>query len=481
LTEKTVKVMISYVGMRDPFAQDNNQAGPVLTVAESIRPDVVFLLPTSQMGNARSSTEENAWKTKEYLDILDWRPKVSVLPLLIRDAANVQDVLTVTKSELRRVLDVLQSDGVPFELHLNVSSGTPQMQQTLLVLAHSGFFPAPTSLWQALDPRLAVGDRVRSVTTHFLEEENILHAIRKYADQYAFGVIALEFKRLAEISAFQARRSLAEEFQRLFLAYAAWDHLHYRHALDRLRSVWRRFQGTEAKDLDAAFAEQAAFLERLCREPTETVPVLVDLYYNADRAFARQAYADALARFWRLYEGALRLWIREVYGIDPDRFRLSALQSSREDVRRWAAEAYRQGAVRAADVSVGNHVAVRSGDGGEHAAGEGYAKLWEMVRFLEEIGDQHFRQLAEQDVDVPTTGAPTKKKLGILLEELRRKRNVSIVAHGLEPVERLDAERALVAGRTLISALFEEGARLLEHYPLTRERLEEVFEWIGRS
>lgn len=409
MTEKAVKVMISCVGNRDPFARDNNQTGPVLTVAEKIRPDAVFLLPTSQMGNPQSATEENAWKTKEYLDILDWRPKVSVLPLLVRDAANVQEVMTVMKSELRRLLEVLQADGVPFELHLNVSSGTPQMQQTLIVLAHSGFFPAPTLLWQALDPKLAVGDRVRSVTTHFLEEENILHAIRKYADQYAFGVIALEFKRLAEISAFQARRSLAEEFRRLFLAYAAWDHLDYRQALDRLRSVWRRFQGTEAKDLDTALAEQAAFLERLCRESTETVLVLVDLYSNAERAFARQAYADVLARFWRLYEGALWLWIREVYGVEPDRFRSSALQSGREDVRRWAVETYRQGMIRAADVPVGNGAAARSGEGVENAVGEGYAKLWEMVRFLEDIEDKRFRQLAEREVDVPTTGSPAKK------------------------------------------------------------------------
>lgn len=451
----TLKVMISFVGNNDPISERTNQEGAALAIAKKIKPDVVYLLPSAEGPGIQSSTEERARMTKDLLKDEISR-EVYIRPLMLQNPADFTEVLIESKKEIRTILEHLDSLKTPFELHLNVTSGTPQMAQSLIVLAHGGFFPAPTLLWQALNPEYAQGERIRSIDTHFLEEENILHSVQKYAEQYVFSVIAIELRRLSTISAFHARRSLAEDLERLFLSYAAWDHLDYVQAHDRLRSVYRRFRAVrDLSALDEVLAAQIEFLDDIRNKDLETLPLLVDLYYNAERAFARKAYADVLARFWRLYEGSLRYILRTEYRLNPDDFRQSFLESTDSALREWVHR-------------------------NEGKLSERQANVWEMHRLLDEVGNRNFKRLLNMEIEIVQSGSKTWKKMNDVMKDLRDKRNASIVAHGLRSVSEIDATNALIAGRTMIDVLFAEGEAIRRRFPLTLESLKKVLDVLSQ-
>ena len=135
---------------------------------------------------------------------------------------------------------------------------------------------------------------------------------------------------------YSSRRNVAELVAKALKAYSMWDLLHYREAYQRLASIERKWRDTvDAGDIAVILRKQADFLSHLESEiEKETPENLVDILFNAERCFARKAYTDALARFWRIYEGILYYRLREEHGIEQRNIASSKKQANLENIRR---------------------------------------------------------------------------------------------------------------------------------------------------
>ena len=70
-----------------------------------------------------------------------------------------------------------------------------------------------------------------------------------------------------------------------------------------------------------------------------------------------------------------------------------------------------------------------------------------------------------------------KKKIKDVLTELRNKRNKSIVAHGMKPVEEIDAINSIIVCEEIIKKIvLEEESYDLNIYPFKRENYMKVME-----
>jgi hypothetical protein len=61
-----MKILLSFVGNRDPLANDGTE-GAIVAAFKALQPDWVYLFPTVKSPTSKSDTEENAEETKEYI------------------------------------------------------------------------------------------------------------------------------------------------------------------------------------------------------------------------------------------------------------------------------------------------------------------------------------------------------------------------------------------------------------------------------
>lgn len=453
-----MKVLLSFVGKQDPLSEKTNEEGAVVTLCRHLRPEAVYLFPSARALGVKSSTEEEAEMTREWLKEILPEANCFVRPLALTDPTDFAQLLPAVKEAVAGVLQELSLLPPPHEIYLNCSSGTSQMQACWYVLANAGYLPG-AELWQARNPQdmLPTQARVQRIEVTFMEEENILARIRRSLPGYWFQSIAQECAHLAEISLYAGRRALAEMLARAFTAYGCWDLLQYREAYDRLAALARRWQNTTDAGAAARILEaQAAYLKQLAGEESRETPAnLVDLYFNAGRCLERQAYTDTVARFWRLYEGVLYLRLREKWGIEP-----TTLETSRD---------------RGNLQSLENWLAARGGPGVRRL------DLAKADKALQEaLNDRGFQQAINQSIKAQRANSWEETRLAALLEELRQKRNLSMVAHGMKPVGAEDAANALRAAAILLQELVPGAAELMRDCPLGREQLEEIAGLLAR-
>jgi len=455
-----MNILLSFVGKQDPISEKTNKEGAVLTLCKHLQPDLVYLFPTAEGPGVRDATESNAYATKELLPEVSPRSTCYVRSLYLKDPTDFSELMPSVKEEVRKILAGLEEEkknGQDVQIHLNCSSGTPQMQTCWYVLANSGYIPG-VRLWQVKNPDLSSPEeRIREIQLNFLEEENSLSRIRRCLPEFLFGVMVNECRRLQEISMFSSRRLAAELVADIFEAYRKWDLLKYREAYEKLASIERRWRATrDAGTIAESLRKQVDYLKRLEPEKDKETPHnLVDIYFNAQRCFARRAYADVLARFWRIFEGVVYYRLREKWGIEPRNLSESSSAQNREAVATL------------------NKTLNKSRDMLDRATG---------IKALKEVlKDKEFIQILELEVNAQRSNSVQKMKLAKLLDELTEKRHASVVAHGMKPVSEEDAVNGLAAAKTLLSNLLPDGDALLASYPLQRAQIEQLIDYLAKS
>jgi len=453
-----VDILLSFVGQQDPISEKTNEMGAILTLCQKLQPKIVYLLPSAEGPCVASSTEENARMTREFLlNEVSKGSECFIRPLPLTDPTNFQELLPQVKEAVKNILSELNRSGMEYQLHVNCSSGTPQMTACWYVLANSGFLPA-VRLWQAHNPKMVVsGNRVREIKLNFLEEENIISRIRRCLPEYLFGVMAVECRNLQELSLYSHRRVLAEFIGNIFQAYNLWDILKYKEAYQRLAAVEKRWRDTvDAGEAASILHRQVDFLKQLKKEEElETPENLIDIYFNAMRCLARKNYSDTLARFWRIYEGILYYWLRRKWGIEPLDLDKSKNKESKEKVIR---------------------ILTTRGDKRDNL------NLFLAVSLLkDELNDKSFKAAIQSPIKVNRACSWQEMKLEDILEELRKKRNSSIVAHGMKPVTEEDAINSLEAARLLLTKLLPDESENLDKYPLTEENIAYLVNLLAES
>ncbi|MGB9803130.1 hypothetical protein [Desulfofundulus sp.] len=453
-----LKMMFSFVGEQDPFSEKTGEEGSVVTLCRHLNPNVVYLFPTAAGYGVKSETQTNADFTREWiLKEVGVDIGVFIKPLALNDPTDYSSILPRVRKEVGEVLTALAGQEV--EIHLNCSSGTPQLKSTWIILANAGLF-RNCHLWQVSNPLYADGKRVKEIEVTFLEEENIISRLNRYCREFLFQRMAEEAWRLQQISIYSYRRDKAALVQRIFLAYQSWDLIRYNDAYQRLNSVLSEIINTrDLRDLAALLERQVRVLKLLkANTERETYENLIDLYFSARRRFIRGDYTDTLARFWRIYEGTLYKQLREKYGIEPAELSRSTDTNNLEIIKKYAS----------------NHP-------------------WELSPNIKKLGihaseivlekifkDKTYSRLIETVFTARRGSSFQKLKLGTLLDELRDRRNYSIVAHGMKPVSEEDAENSLAVLEEVFKVFFD-GGELLMCYPFQEEDLRLVISVLSQA
>ena len=465
------KVLLSFVGRNDPYGQkkrsqnivpDNDELRPqdkwgsILTICEHIQPDIVYLFPSCKEKNPEKNTEGNAEKVKAILlEKQGDQPSLlcNIWPMDVQDATDFEEISV----EMEKKIDgVLRELGEParYEFHWNCSSGTPQMKAVGYVFFNSGKIPG-IKRWQCKDPQdLQPGEeRLREINTAFLDES-------VYKKRIEAGIKRLAFLSVKENSDGLSKKAGSEKLCRIgtllsqiFDAYTFMDVLRYQDAYDKLRDVEQNptFDGLLNDELKKILKDQVKALEVLKPQGNsiednikETPQNLVDLYFNMQRCFEQGNYADVLARFWRMGEGSLYYRLESEWGINPRDLNNSSNKNSLAILRQES----RYQPTRHRKEFIGF-------EGGRKALLEvfkdkAYIEMWKSY-----TKEQYY---------------PSKKVWDEnRIISLINKRNDSIVAHGMRPVLKENAEDCLPIAEAMLLALVPDAEQRIREYPFKKE------------
>lgn len=432
------KVLISCVGDRDPFGE-NNTDGAIITAYKYFKPDIIYILPTIEKINSKSNTSKNAEETKEFIEMLNHEEKVNSQVFLrgldLDDPRDYSKVKNEMLDKIRSIYDELQDQEV--EYYYNISSGTPQMSTVWVMLKNSGMIKG--ELYSISAPRFIENptpeNRVKKIEMRFLEEDRLLEETKHYLRNYSFEYASKAMDALNHITDKADLGHMTNYFKDLFIGYAYWDTIKYDIAktkIAKIESLTSKY--SDYQDINQLLQKQVHVITKLLESKQENKYVLLDFYYNMKRRYLRKNYTDALARFWRIYEGCLYYIVREAYKIEP-----SDLNTSENS--KFAKKIMDKYNIK------------------------GNISIYKLKMILEDESNKIYKKISNKEIEVRyQTPNPSKVKLIKILEKLRSDRNNSIAAHGIKPVEEYVAAQAITAAYELIRIVFDMNSDEIDDY-----------------
>ncbi len=313
-------VYISCVGEQDPTSSRPGVEGVegslltcfrYLTEEKGVNFNSAYLIPTSKSLSPQRHTEDSAEKCRQRILETGKCSDVQIKPLEVKNPADLKQVYPKMRELLGAIIKEVQSKakGSSVTFHINVSSGTPQMKESLPFLVSIDYFaPHKTFLWQVFDPRggetqvvmMAIQERVQPAPeVDLLTRERILLRIEQLTRQHLYQAASLLFRDLP---------SEYSVFEQVFLVLARHDQWLYRDAYNRLSGLLRNPQGLPDY-LQNWLQKFQKWLQSLSRR--HKVTLAIDRYYCARRRYESQLYPDAVAHFWTACELALESYARQ--------------------------------------------------------------------------------------------------------------------------------------------------------------------------
>jgi len=288
-----------------------------------LRPDIVILFPTQQQINEKLTYTEDRCDEIE-TEIKKELPKVGVkrVALDLTDPTDYHQILACLNARIEEVKEQYKKSDV--EYLLNVSSSTPQIQASFLILVSSQRLNA--KVYQVRDPKYveAGQEHIREVDVQFIEEENQINRARIFYQKLQFSSASDELAALAIATRHPEREALAETYSDLFNAYRYMDLYQHQAALERMEKILPRVERFRKVKLMPLLREQLKCLENIVNQgQREEFENLCDLYHNVLRRFKMEQYIDCLNRFKRIYEGSLYYVARDELGIPRPESRLN--------------------------------------------------------------------------------------------------------------------------------------------------------------
>lgn len=495
------KVLFSFVGMRDPYSytpsnksktktiklwnwkmtigkdQEKRSDGSVLKACSVLKPDIVYLFPSSKEKAAETSTPENHTEDKanEVREILTQQfgvEECAVMPLMTENPTDATSLYTCLRDNMRTAFKRLTADypneqdaiSQKYELIFLLTSGTPQMSQTPPLYLPT--LPYNFKYYRTIDPEHGKGkDRVLSVELKLADEMLLLNSIEADVESCHFHSAINSCERLSRVSVIKARKGRAAVIKDCFSAYENLELMNYEEA-------YKCLSGTEefpAKKLSGPvgycsahkeqilaeqptlplekisdiLTRQAKFLESLrgkvrLKDEGEDVNNLVDLYYNMERAYVRGNYVDVLARFWRLREGMMNYRLWKYHHLNRRDLTKTLLDPKEEKQRKANCDLVTKSQY-------------------------GYNLDWNIGTLSSVLRDVF------NDAELKNFEKRYKKQLDFL----RESRNHTIVAHGMLPVSKNAADICVDIAEEIIK-LIPDGRQVCESYPFKLEDMREV-------
>jgi hypothetical protein len=419
-----MRILLSFVGYRDPYAEDNTE-GPLLTCVKKLEPSKVYIL--------RTNLEESARKTAEIISSMSGGIECEIIDTKIQDPTNYTEILQKLKVDVERIC----KEHTNGEFHINISSGTPQIEACWLLLVNSRCIQARLHTVKA--PRFVRGgeERVSELDIQFIREEVEFDNAIQLISSHRYDGASKIFGNLAKTTYHLDKEKLYEILSKFSCCYFLWDLLDYGEAQKICIELVERFE--KFKKVKSIFEKHYNILWRqeqilsslveLQKENQETKEILLDIYHNSVRRYEESNYVDCLARFWRLYEGCLFYQLREKHGIDPRN-----IQEQNQDVK---------------------------------------DKVHKILGKLPKtLSVETSMKVLEQQGDHLATRLLKEKKL----KDLRSIRNDSISAHGLRMVSERIGSDCVRTGRWLLKETFRIADSELDLYPFQKKFVVDLFQ-----
>ncbi len=463
---KKLTVLLSFVGNHDPWdykgkpeempehCPDGQKEGALLGLCDPdepghLSPDIVYLFPSGKKGAPDNNTEWRAERIKKIF--ADRCPGMScrILPMNVSDATDFEQLSVALEENIDIVIKELGDSMNAAEFYFNCTSGTQQMTALSYVFANTGRIPG-CILQQCKDPgKLNNGEpRIREVKATFLTASEYVKKARADIENLNFSTGRANCLEISRIAATKKQKAISLFLAKLLNVYNYMDILRYGTAKGSIHETLympaHQYLTSELRDL---LSEQEKLLTELDIGPfenekdkkgrKETPENLTDLYFNMRRCLIREAYADVFSRFWRICEGSVYYRLNNVHGVNP-----RDLENSRKD----------------------SLAKLRSSN--------------ESWRFATK--PQHDRQLLLFDnaryalidiLDQGVFGGEFDNFFETDVKKMIAKRNNFIVAHGMDQVEKEDAELCVQYAERVLCTLIPSVAEILPKYPFREDAL----------
>lgn len=419
-----MKILLSAVGNRDPFALDNTD-GPLLTVAKHIEPDILIMFPTqNQLDESRSSTEDRCPEIET--EIKGYLPEITIrrVPIDLPDPTDYHDVLAKLIKKIEEIKKKYESSKA--EYYINVSSATAQIQASFLILVSTQRISA--KVYQARDPKYVMEgqERVKEIDIQFLEEENQIRRARIFSKKYYFSSAADELISLAVNTRKAERAKLAELFSDILTAYHYMDLYQHQEGLCHLERAIPEISRYRLDSMLPILHSQEKCLKKIIElRDEESWENICELYHNIVRRFEMEQYIECSSRYKRIYEGCHFYIARHELNIKKPNGKIQE-QRGLEDVY--------------------NIIGRR----------EGYLNPYDIANiYLNKKGKPLIKENLQEQLNL-----------------LNKQRNSSINSHGMDSIKRDEAGKAVKLSKELLAQIFPEEET--DKHPFSKTNLDTV-------
>ena len=156
------KIMVATVGTQDPVSPKTGQPTAPLTLFLAEKPQLVYLIPTADRPDVKSSSCRNAEETKTA--ILKEAPDafIKIMPLDVSDPTYPGQVIPEMERIFRNIEESTKILPAP-QFIVTPTSGTAQMREAVIRLLSSGLLPGAQA-YEVLDPTYSTGAaRIRPI------------------------------------------------------------------------------------------------------------------------------------------------------------------------------------------------------------------------------------------------------------------------------------------------------------------------------
>lgn len=313
-------------------------------------------------------------------------------------------------SDIRAEYEKLVKEDSDVDIIMNNNSATKSMTSamtSLALLTHRTiyFVDGDRNVEGSIVPGT---ERIMQQTLYPIYDEMLVERSVQHFNRSQFSYAILELNNVCI-------HEKKEKYRELFTAYDMWDRFEHNKAYDLLSKM--KFSGKNEK----AFKENLGFLHQLLKSNNKTeryLCVLVDLINNAQRRYDDGRYDDAVARLYRAFELIAQVLLLSK-GLDDIEDKISFEQLAPKIKNHDRLNIYKE-------YLNGNKVLVGCG---------------KKYQILNDIGVENAERWHRDTMS------------------LLSKRNESILAHGLTPVDNVTAEQFLRRINEFIKKEFQETAK----------------------
>ncbi len=302
------------------------------------------------------------------------QPSARMEEVVLDKVDDLQTIFNQLNPVISRLRDEYSS------LYIDFTSGTKAMTSSLVMLA---------VLHEANRLSNVVGERanglvqkgtetIHKVSPIFATAEHRLRTAVNHFNSLQFNASLQTLSELRDRTSDRAIVQKIEDMETLAMAYKEWDLFNHEAALTILQNVKHD-----------SVNENKRFLNMLVKAEDKTPFYVADLLSNAKRRGKVEAkYDDAVARLYRVIELLAQHQLKEAHGLDSSNLPVERLPRTLQ--------------VRWIEASESSHIKI------------GLQRCYEL---LEELGDPYGAMYRDSQ-----------------LRDLLTRRNMSILAHGLQPI-----------------------------------------------